>query len=90
MEVVLEETIMGVDHKTVCKVVATIVGIVVVLVVDITLPGLKEVCLDMDEVEVDLIKVQMLVDLESQVELFLEIPLDVSIVKNQAIYLDFV
>ena len=42
----------------------------------------------MDEVEVDLIKVQMLVDLESQVELFLEIPLDVSIVKNQAIYLD--
>ena len=46
MEVVSEETIMGVDHKTVCKVVATIVGIVVVLVVDITLPGLKEVCLD--------------------------------------------
>ena len=71
MEVVLEEIV---------------VGIVVVLVVDITLPGLKEVCLDKDEVEVDLIiKVQMLVDLKSQVELFLEVPLDVSIVKNQAI-----
>ena len=49
-----------------------VVGIVAVLVVDITLPGLKEVCLDKDEVEVDLIiKVQMLVDLKSQVELFL-------------------
>ena len=71
MEVVLEEIV---------------VGIVVVLVVDITLLGLKEVCLDKDEVEVDLIiKVQMLVDLKSQVELFLEAPLDVSIVKNQAI-----
>ena len=71
MEVVLEEIV---------------VGIVVVLVVDITLPGLKEVCLDKDEAEVDLIiKVQMLVDLKSQVELFLEVPLDVSIVKNQAI-----
>ena len=71
MEVVLEEIV---------------VGIVVVLVVDITLPGLKEVYLDKDEVEVDLIiKVQMLVDLKSQVELFLEVPLDVSIVKNQAI-----
>ena len=53
---------------------------------DITLPGLKEVCLDKDEVEVALIiKVQMLVDLKSQVELFLEVPLDVSIVKNQVI-----
>ena len=42
-----------------------VVGIVAVLVVDITLPGLKEVCLDKDEVEVDLIiKVQMLVDLK--------------------------
>ena len=71
MEVVLEEIV---------------VGIVVILVVDITLLGLKEVYLDKDEVEVDLIiKVQMLVDLKSQVELFLEVPLDVSIVKNQAI-----
>ena len=85
MEVVSEETVMGVDHKTVCEVVTTVVGIVVVLVEDITLPGLKEVCLDEDKVDVDLIKVQMLVDLELRVELFLEIQLDVSIVKDQAI-----
>ena len=63
MEVVLEETVVGVDHRTVCKGVDTAVGIVVVLIVDITLPGLKEICLDEDVVEVDLIKVQMLVDL---------------------------
>ena len=44
---------------------ATLVGIVVGLVVDITLPGPKEGCLDEDKVGVDLIKVQMLVDLES-------------------------
>ena len=50
----------------------------------------REICQVMDEVEVDLIKVQMLADLELQVEQFQEILPDVSIARNQAIYLDFV
>ena len=49
----------------------------------------REICQVMDEVEVDLIKVQMLADLELQVEQSPEILLGVSIVRNQAIYLRF-
>ena len=44
----------------------------------------------MEEVEVDLIKVQILADLESQAGQFQEMLLDVIIARNQAIYRDFV
>ena len=44
----------------------------------------------MDEVEVDLIKVQMSADLGLQVEQFQEILPDVTLARNQAIYQDFV
>ena len=51
---------------------------------------LREIYQVMEEVEVDLIKVQMLADLESQAGQFQEMPLDVIIARNQAIYRDFV
>ena len=82
--VVSDETIIVVDHKTVLKVVAPVVDILA------TLLGQREICQVMDEVEVDLIKVQMLADLELQVEQFQEVLPDVTIARNQAIYLDFV
>ena len=44
----------------------------------------------MEEVEVDLTKLQTLADLELQVGQFQEMPLDVIIVRNQTIYQDFV
>ena len=62
---------------------------VVVHMVDITvmmLLELTEIGQVMDEVEVDLIKVQMSADLGLLVGQFLEILPDVTIVKNQAIY----
>ena len=43
-------------------------------------------CQVLEEVEVDLIKVQMSADQESLVEQFLEMPLDVIIARNQATY----
>ena len=51
---------MVVDHRTDPKIMVPVVHMVV-----ITPPDLKEVCQVMEEAEVDLIKVQMLVDLES-------------------------
>ena len=51
---------------------------------------LREIYQVMEEVEVDLIKVQMLADLESQAGQFQEMLLDAIIARNQAIYLDFV
>ena len=78
-----DETIM-VDYRIVSRVVAHVVGTVA------KLSDLREICQVMDKVEVDLIKVQMLADLELQVEQFQEILQDVTITRNQAIYLDFV
>ena len=51
---------MEVDHKMVHKIMVPMVNMVV-----ITLQDLKEMCQFMEEAEDNLIKVQMLVDLES-------------------------
>ena len=51
---------------------------------------LREICQIMEDVVVDLIKVQTLADLESQARQFQEMLLDVIIVRNQGTYLDFV
>ena len=51
---------------------------------------LREICQVLEEVEVDLIKVQMSADQESLVGQFLEMPLDVIIARNQATYHDSV
>ena len=47
---------------------------------------LREIYQVLEEVEVDLIKVQMSADQESQVGQFQEMPLDVIIARNQATY----
>ena len=52
--------------------------------------NLREICQGLEEVEVDLIKVQLLADHESLVGLFNEMPLDVTIARNQATYCDSV
>ena len=52
--------------------------------------NLREICQDLEEVEVDLIKVQMSADQESPVEQFQEMALDVIIARNQATYHDSV
>ena len=59
MEVVMGETVVGVDHKIVPEVVVTAVVTVLILVMDITHPDMSGICLEEDEVEVNLIKVQM-------------------------------
>ena len=51
---------------------------------------LREICQVLEEVEVDLIKVQMSADQESLVGQFQEMPLDVIIARNQATYRDSV
>ena len=51
---------------------------------------LREIYQVMEEVEVDLIKVQMLADLELQAGQFHKMALGVIIARNQAIYRDFV
>ena len=51
---------------------------------------LREICQVLEEVEVDLIKVQMSADQESLVGQFQEMPLDVIIARNQATYQDSV
>ena len=51
---------------------------------------LREMCQVLEEVEVDLIKVQMSADQESLVGQFQEMPLDVIIARNQATYCDSV
>ena len=51
---------------------------------------LREICQVLEEVEVDLIKVQMSADQESLVGLFQEMPLDAIIARNQATYQDSV
>ena len=70
-------------HKTVFRAIAHEVDIVVEA-------NLKEICQVLEEVEVDLIKVQMSADQESLVGQFPEIPLDVIIARNQATYRDSV
>ena len=57
--VALDKAIMVVDNRTVLKVVALVVDIVVML------SDLREICQVMDKVEVDLAKDQMLADLKS-------------------------
>ena len=49
---------------------------------------LREICQVLEEVEVDLIKVQMSADQESLVGQFQEMPLDIIIARNQATYQD--
>ena len=51
---------------------------------------LREMCQVLEEVEVDLIKVQMSADQESLVGQFQEMPLDAIIARNQATYHDSV
>ena len=51
---------------------------------------LREMCQVLEEVEVDLIKVQMSADQESLVGQFQEMPLGVIIARNQATYRDSV
>ena len=79
----LSEIIME-GHRIIFRVMAQ----EVVMVADPS--DLREIYQVMEEVEVDLIKVPMLADLESQVGQFQEMLLDVIIVRNQAIYLDSV
>ena len=78
-----DETIM-VDHRIIFRVVAPMVGTVAKLL------EWREICQVMAKVEVGLIKIQMLADLELQVEQIQEILPDVTIARNQAMYLDFV
>ena len=58
--VVSEEIIMVADHRTDPKIMDLMVDLVIIT----TLLDLIEVCQVMEEAEVNLIKVQMLVDLE--------------------------
>ena len=81
------EIIMVVNHRTDFRIMVLMVDLGIII---ITLIDLIEVCQVMEKVEVDLIKVQMLVDHESQVGLSLETPQDVFTTKSQATYLDFV
>ena len=71
-------------HKTVFRAMAHEVDTVA------EASDLREIYQVMEEVEVDLIKVQTLADLESQAGQFQEMPLDVIIARNQAIYRDSV
>ena len=70
-------------HKTVFTAIAHKVDIVVEA-------DLREICLVLEEVDADLIKVPMLADQELLVGQFLEMPPDVIIARNQAIYRDSV
>ena len=79
----LNEIIME-GHKTIFRVMAHEVDMVA------EPSDLREIYQVTEEAEVDLIKVQMLVDLELQAGPFREMLLDVIIARNQAIYLDFV
>ena len=77
----LKETMEG--HKIIFRAIAYKVDTVVEA-------DLREICQVLEEVEVDLIKVQMSADQESLVGQFQEMPLDVIIARNQATYQDSV
>ena len=71
-------------HKIIFRAIAHEVDIVV------EASDLREICQVLEEVEVDLIKVQMSADQESLVGQFQEMPPNVIIARNQAIYQDSV
>ena len=71
------------DHKIIFRAIAHEVDTVAEA-------DLREICQDLEEVEVDLVNVQMSADQESLVGQFQEMPLDVIIAKNQATYQDSV
>ena len=77
----LKEIMEG--HKIIFRAIAYEVGTVAEA-------DLREMCQVLEEVEVDLIKVQMSADQESLVGQFLEMPLDAIIARNQATYQDSV
>ena len=77
----LNEVMEG--HKTIFRAMAHAVDTVAEA-------DLREMCQVLEEVEVDLIKVQMSADQELLVGQFLEMPLDVIIARNQATYSDSV
>ena len=77
----LKETMEG--HKIIFRTIAHEVDTVVEA-------DLREICQVLEEVEVDLIKVQTSADQELLVGQFQEMPLDVITVRNQATYQDSV